>query len=60
MSRDRYLDVRLPPIVEIDVGKIRAAVWDNVICRHENSPLVSTWSTRRSARGLHLVIPFAF
>lgn len=55
MPRDRFLDVRLPSILEVDLNQTRAAVWDNVICRHENSPLVSTWSIRRCARGLHLV-----
>lgn len=55
MSRARFLDVRLSSIVDIDMNQTRVAVWDNVICRHKSSPLVSTWSTRRCARGLFLV-----
>lgn len=45
----------MEPIVQMDVGWARESVWDNVICRHTNSPVVSTWSTRRQTKGEHLV-----
>lgn len=49
------MDVRMEPILEIDVGWSREAVWDNVICRHRKSPVISTWTTRRRTKGEHLV-----
>ncbi|KAH7729523.1 Utp21 specific WD40 associated domain containing protein [Aphelenchoides avenae] len=55
LSKDRFIDVRMEPIVQMDVGWAREAVWDNVICRHRNSPVVSTWSTRRQTKGEHLL-----
>uniref|UniRef100_A0A183BPF7 WD_REPEATS_REGION domain-containing protein n=1 Tax=Globodera pallida TaxID=36090 RepID=A0A183BPF7_GLOPA len=41
--------------VDAMVSANAEAVWDNMICRHEESPLVSTWSTRRGTRGSHLL-----
>uniref|UniRef100_A0A914I9A7 Small-subunit processome Utp21 domain-containing protein n=1 Tax=Globodera rostochiensis TaxID=31243 RepID=A0A914I9A7_GLORO len=55
LSKDRFMDVLLNPIVQIELSHGREAVWDNMICRHEESPLVSTWSTRRGTRGSHLL-----
>jgi U3 small nucleolar RNA-associated protein 21 len=55
MSRDRFIDVRMEPIVQVEVGWARESVWDNVICRHRNSPVVSTWTTRRQTKGTHLL-----
>uniref|UniRef100_A0A914PUG6 Uncharacterized protein n=1 Tax=Panagrolaimus davidi TaxID=227884 RepID=A0A914PUG6_9BILA len=58
VSRDRFMDVPLEPIVEMDVGMAREGAWDNVICRHKNSPIVSTWSSRRQTKGEKLVSKF--
>jgi U3 small nucleolar RNA-associated protein 21 len=55
VSRDRFMDVPLEPIVEMDVGMAREGAWDNVICRHKNSPIVSTWSSRRQTKGEKLL-----
>lgn len=45
----------MSPIVDMQMVHSREAVWDNVICCHENSPLVSTWSTRKLTKGTLLV-----
>jgi U3 small nucleolar RNA-associated protein 21 len=33
---------------------MREHVWDNIACMHRDSPLVSTWSSRRYTKGTHL------
>uniref|UniRef100_A0A7E4UZN6 Utp21 domain-containing protein n=1 Tax=Panagrellus redivivus TaxID=6233 RepID=A0A7E4UZN6_PANRE len=55
LSSDRFIDVALEPVVDLDVCGAKQAAWDDVICRHKDSVLVSTWSTRRKTKGTHLL-----
>uniref|UniRef100_A0A914ME02 Small-subunit processome Utp21 domain-containing protein n=1 Tax=Meloidogyne incognita TaxID=6306 RepID=A0A914ME02_MELIC len=55
IGKDRFIDVTLEPILQMELSFGREAVWDNAVCRHSNSPLVSTWSTRLKKRGRHLL-----
>ncbi|KAL7072309.1 hypothetical protein ACQ4LE_008436 [Meloidogyne hapla] len=55
IGKDRFIDVTLEPILQMELSFGREAVWDNAVCRHANSPLVSTWSTRLKKRGRHLL-----
>ncbi|KAI6176244.1 hypothetical protein M3Y97_00777500 [Aphelenchoides bicaudatus] len=54
ISKDRFIDVRLEPIIDMKLEKMREHVWDNVACVHKDSPIVSTWSSRRYTKGTHL------
>jgi len=54
IGKNRFVDVRLEPIVEMKLEKMREHVWDNIACMHKDSPLVSTWSSRRYTKGTHL------
>ncbi|GMR47873.1 hypothetical protein PMAYCL1PPCAC_18068, partial [Pristionchus mayeri] len=45
--------IRLPPVVELAFGWTREAAWDNVLARHENELLVTTWTTRKQSLGTH-------
>ena len=47
--------MRLEPIIDIKLETMREHVWDNIACMHKDSPLVSTWSSRRFTKGTHLV-----
>lgn len=33
VSKDRFIDVRMEPILEMKLEKMREHVWDNVACR---------------------------
>ncbi|KAI6199328.1 hypothetical protein M3Y96_00615200 [Aphelenchoides besseyi] len=56
VSSDRFVDVRLEPIVGMAQENMREHAWDNVACLHRESPIVSTWSNRRYTKGNHLFI----
>src|SRR5690606_1060163 len=38
-----------------DIGLAKESAWDNAICLHEGSPIVSTWTTRRKTKGEKLL-----
>ncbi|KAI6229985.1 WD repeat-containing protein 36 [Aphelenchoides fujianensis] len=56
VSSDRFMDVRLSPIVGMAQENMREHVWENVACLHRDSPIVSTWSNRRYTKGKHLFV----
>ncbi|CAJ0572794.1 unnamed protein product, partial [Mesorhabditis spiculigera] len=45
--------IKLEPIVEIAMGTTRSAQWDNVLCRHRDTLVVTTWTTSKSTQGTH-------
>ncbi|KJH51737.1 Utp21 specific WD40 associated domain protein [Dictyocaulus viviparus] len=48
--------IGMPPVIEITFGWSREAAWDNVLCRHQNTLFVTTWTTRRNAQGTHRLV----
>uniref|UniRef100_A0AC35UGH9 Utp21 domain-containing protein n=1 Tax=Rhabditophanes sp. KR3021 TaxID=114890 RepID=A0AC35UGH9_9BILA len=46
-----YKQTFLNPIVEISGNVAREHAWDNIVCRHEDSPLISCWSTSKDTQG---------
>uniref|UniRef100_A0A0N4ZTB6 Utp21 domain-containing protein n=1 Tax=Parastrongyloides trichosuri TaxID=131310 RepID=A0A0N4ZTB6_PARTI len=60
VGKDSYQKTLMNPILEISGNMARENVWDNVICRHENSPLVTCWSTRKDTQGRHLLFQESF
>uniref|UniRef100_A0A0K0DP03 Utp21 domain-containing protein n=1 Tax=Angiostrongylus cantonensis TaxID=6313 RepID=A0A0K0DP03_ANGCA len=47
---------RFDEVVDMAIGWSREASWDNVLCRHANTLVVTTWTTRRNAQGTHKLI----
>ncbi|CAJ0595033.1 unnamed protein product [Cylicocyclus nassatus] len=45
--------IEMEPVIGMAIGWSREAAWDNVICRHKNSPFVTTWTTRKNSLGTH-------
>uniref|UniRef100_A0A0K0E137 Utp21 domain-containing protein n=1 Tax=Strongyloides stercoralis TaxID=6248 RepID=A0A0K0E137_STRER len=60
IGKDVYQKTLLNPIVEIAGNMAREPVWDNIICRHEDSPFVSCWSTRKDTQGKNLLFQDVF
>lgn len=58
VSKNRFIDVRLDPIMDMKLETMREHVWNNIACIHKDSPLVSIWSSRRFTKGEHLVSNF--
>ncbi|VDN57379.1 unnamed protein product [Dracunculus medinensis] len=48
--------IKLNAVVEMDFGVAREAAWDNVLCRHDQLPVVTTWSTRKQKLGSHRLL----
>ncbi|GMS95549.1 hypothetical protein PENTCL1PPCAC_17724, partial [Pristionchus entomophagus] len=48
--------IRLPPVVELAFGWTREAAWDNVLARHEDEVIVTTWTTRKQSLGTHSLV----
>lgn len=53
-------DIRLPPVIALATGTSRESAWDNVLCIHANSPIVTSWTTRRQSIGSHCFIHHRF
>ncbi|VDP14367.1 unnamed protein product, partial [Soboliphyme baturini] len=43
----------LPGIICLDSNSTRESSWDNVVCCHRNSAIVTSWTTRRCRLGSH-------
>ncbi|VDL79731.1 unnamed protein product [Nippostrongylus brasiliensis] len=48
--------IRLEPVIDIALGWSREAAWDNVLCRHKDTLVVTTWTTRKNAQGTHKLV----
>uniref|UniRef100_A0A0N4WZ49 Utp21 domain-containing protein n=1 Tax=Haemonchus placei TaxID=6290 RepID=A0A0N4WZ49_HAEPC len=48
--------IRMEPVVDMAIGWSREAAWDNVLCRHKDTLLVTTWTTRKNAQGTHKLV----
>ncbi|EYC14990.1 hypothetical protein Y032_0038g3562 [Ancylostoma ceylanicum] len=48
--------IRMEPVVDIALGWSREAAWDNVLCRHKDTLLVTTWTTRKNSQGTHKLV----
>nr|CDJ91112.1 WD40 repeat and Small-subunit processome domain containing protein [Haemonchus contortus]CDJ91115.1 WD40 repeat and Small-subunit processome domain containing protein [Haemonchus contortus] len=48
--------IRMEPVIDMAIGWSREAAWDNVLCRHKDTLLVTTWTTRRNAQGTHKLV----
>ncbi|GMT23924.1 hypothetical protein PFISCL1PPCAC_15221, partial [Pristionchus fissidentatus] len=48
--------IRLSPVVELAFGWTREAAWDNVLARHEDEVIVTTWTTRKQSLGTHSLV----
>lgn len=46
-------EAKFPPITSLSFEPARESRWDNLACCHENSPTVTTWSTRLKRLGSH-------
>ncbi|CAI4229608.1 unnamed protein product [Auanema sp. JU1783] len=54
--KKRALDtILLEPVVEIAFGWCREAAWDNILCRHRDTLLVTTWTSRKNSQGTHKI-----
>ncbi|KAM3728305.1 ATP-binding cassette sub-family F member [Dirofilaria immitis] len=49
-------NIKLKPVIEMNVGLAREAAWDNVMCRHIDTASVTTWTTRKLSLGLHRLL----
>lgn len=57
-KKHRDLDtIKIDPVVDISIGFSREAAWDNILCRHNNSLIVSTWTSKKAKMGKHKVNP---
>uniref|UniRef100_A0A914XT60 Small-subunit processome Utp21 domain-containing protein n=1 Tax=Plectus sambesii TaxID=2011161 RepID=A0A914XT60_9BILA len=57
----RDLDqIRLPAVVAMDAGTAREGAWDNVVCVHDRSPIVTTWTTKKQRLGTHQLLHHRF
>ncbi|KAK6056373.1 hypothetical protein COOONC_06123 [Cooperia oncophora] len=48
--------IRMEPVIDMAIGWSREAAWDNVLCRHKDTLLVTTWTTRKNAQGTHKLV----
>uniref|UniRef100_A0A0N5B6G2 Utp21 domain-containing protein n=1 Tax=Strongyloides papillosus TaxID=174720 RepID=A0A0N5B6G2_STREA len=60
LINDNYQRTLYNPIVEIAGNLARESVWDNIICRHLESPFVSCWNTMKDTQGKRLLFQDTF
>ncbi|RCN48975.1 Utp21 specific WD40 associated domain protein [Ancylostoma caninum] len=48
--------IKMEPVIDIALGWSREAAWDNVLCRHKDTLLVTTWTTRKNSQGTHKLV----
>ncbi|VDM66114.1 unnamed protein product [Strongylus vulgaris] len=48
--------IKMDPVIDMAIGWSREAAWDNVLCRHKDTLLVTTWTTRKNSLGTHKLV----